>query len=91
MNRSRPLVRVNSIFEHQWSHYPDRIKVPMDDGRVIEYQITINLPEPVLGKMLDRFNHICLGGYKRRDKNRKRRGDENNVNGETGEHSVQAE
>lgn len=93
MRRSRPLVRVSTIFDHQWSHYPDRIKVPMDDGRVIEYQITINLPEPVIGNWLKRFEEKYLfGGYKYKRKNyRKRRGDENNVNGETGEHSVQTE
>jgi hypothetical protein len=70
MNRSRPLVRVSTIFDHAWSHYPDRIKVPMDDGRVIEYQITVTMPEPVLGKMLDRFEKRFLGyRFKKRRQN----------------------
>ena len=93
MRRSRPLVRVSNIFDHAWSHYPDRIKVPMDDGRVVEYQITVNLPEPVLGKLLDRFNQVCLvGGNKYKEKNRrKRRGDESHVNGGSEQHLEQSE
>ena len=64
MNRSRPLVRVNSIYDTQWSHYPDRVKVPMDDGKIIEYHIDLKMPEPVLKGLLDRFDRFVLGGYK---------------------------
>lgn len=80
-------------YEHDWEAYPDSIRVSFGDGKTVRYFKEIKQPEPVLGKMLDRFEErFVLCGYKYKQKNRgKRRGDENNVNGETGEHSVQAE
>ena len=63
MKRAKPLIRVHAIYDHQWSKYPDRIKVPMDDSHVIEYQIVVKLPKPVMRSWLDKFNHICLQGY----------------------------
>ena len=85
MKRSKPLVKVNAIFDHSWSAYPDRIKVPMDDGQVVEYEIVIKMPEPVLGKLLDQFDKVCLvGGYKYKEKGRRKRSGRMGDKSETG-------
>ena len=67
MRRAEPLVRIRPIYDHAWSIYPDRVKVPMDDGKVIEYQVVIKFPEPVMRSWLDRFNQVCFG-YRRKIK-----------------------
>ena len=71
----RPMMmpKVQPNYEHAWSQYPDTIRVSFDNGRTFRYRIIIDQPEPVLGKMLDRFNHICFGGYKYKEKGRGKR------------------
>lgn len=44
--RVLPLPKVTGLYEHDYSKYPERIRVPMSDGRVITYNIENDLPHP---------------------------------------------
>ena len=60
--RVLPLPKVKALWQHDWSDYPDMIRVPMSDGTVINYVRDVAQPRPMLGKALDRFSAAC--GYK---------------------------
>lgn len=66
--RHKPLPEAVPVYEHGWSDYPDRMRQPMDDGKVIDYRIDIPQPAPVFKEALDRFTAICVGGYKYKSK-----------------------
>lgn len=42
--RVMPLADVNAIYEREMSRYPDRIRVAMEDGRVITYRLDMDDP-----------------------------------------------
>lgn len=44
--RVLPLPKVTGIWDRDVSRYPDRIKVPMADGKVVTYHIDIEIPHP---------------------------------------------
>ena len=44
--RVMPLPKVKGIWDHESSRYPDRINVPMSDGRVVKYVIDVEMPHP---------------------------------------------
>ena len=44
--RVMPLPKVTGIWEHDASRYPDKIRIPMSDGKVITYHIDVDLPHP---------------------------------------------
>ena len=44
--RVRPLPKVTGGWEHDWSKYPDFIRVPMSDGSVRTYRREIEQPHP---------------------------------------------
>ena len=61
-------------YEHAWSTYPDSLRVSFENGKTVKYVIEIQQPEPVLGKMLDRFaEKYLVGGYKYKQKGRGKR------------------
>ena len=41
-----PLPKVKGYWKYPCSRYPDTIKVPMSDGKVITYRIDIEQPHP---------------------------------------------
>ena len=41
-----PLPKVKGYWQHSCSKYPDVIKVPMSDGKVVTYHIHIEQPRP---------------------------------------------
>ena len=59
--RVLPLPKVTGVWKYDASKYPDVIKVPMSDGRIVKYRIDEPLPAPVFREKLDRFNEVC--GY----------------------------
>ena len=59
--RVLPLPKVNGVWNHDSSRYPDLIRVTMSDGKVVRYRIDIEQPAPVLKGKLDRFSEVC--GY----------------------------
>lgn len=44
--RVMPLPKVTGVWEHDASKYPDVIRVPMSDGRVVKYVIDVKQPHP---------------------------------------------
>ena len=58
-----PLPKVKGIWERESSVYPDVIRVPMADGRVINYFRDVEQPAPILGKWLDHYGKTCQIGY----------------------------
>ena len=44
--RVLPLPKVTGVYEHEFSKYPDRIRVPMSDGTVVTYTISVEMPHP---------------------------------------------
>jgi hypothetical protein len=57
----KPLPMVLPIWEHDWSEFPDVVRVSMEDGHVINYRREISQPKPVFKEMLDRFTTTCVG------------------------------
>ena len=62
--RVMPLPKVTGIWRHDSSKYPEEIRVPMSDGKVIRYHIDIKQPAPVFKDKLDKFTKTC-GAYPR--------------------------
>jgi len=46
--RVMPLPKVTGVWKHDCSKYPDIIRVPMSDGKVVKYVIDVELPHPAL-------------------------------------------
>ena len=44
--RVMPLPKVTGVWEHDSSRYPDRVRIPMSDGKVVSYRIDIEMPHP---------------------------------------------
>jgi hypothetical protein len=44
--RVLPLPKVTGVWEHDCSRYPDRIRIPMSDGKVVTYTISVDMPHP---------------------------------------------
>ena len=59
--RILPLPKVTGIWKYEWSKYPDAVRVPMSDGKVIRYVLDVEQPTPVLAEKLRRFRNICTG------------------------------
>ena len=67
----RPMILPKPVpkYQHAWSVYPDTLIVSFKNGKTVKYVIDIQQPEPVLGKMLDRFaEKFLVGGYKYKEK-----------------------
>lgn len=63
-NKANPMPIVRAIYEHSWSQYPEKVRISMDNGKVVDYRIEMKQPVPVFKDMLDVFNETCFGGYK---------------------------
>lgn len=60
---------VAAIWEHDWSDYPDLIKVPMEGGQVITYRRVIEQPHPQCLKTIEIIRLMkehTYGGTKKR-------------------------
>ena len=72
--RIHPLAEVKPIWEHDWSDYPDIIRVAMEDGKVINYYIDVELPHPAFTKAMDLIDKLPVyGGYKAPETKKRRR------------------
>ena len=63
--RILPLPKVTGFWEHEESDYPDEIRVPMSDGKVITYRREIEQPHPQCMKAVDLIrimNNHTYGG-----------------------------
>ena len=52
---------VAAIWEHETSDYPDLIKVPMEDGKVVSFRREIEQPHPQCRKALESLNRMHVG------------------------------
>lgn len=59
--RVLPLPEVTGIWKHDTSKYPDVIKVPMSDGKVIKYIIDIDLPHPSFTDAMENVRRMRVG------------------------------
>lgn len=53
MTQIKPLGIGAPIWEHDSSDYPDLIKMPMEDGHVVDYIRKIEMPHPQCMKAID--------------------------------------
>ena len=44
--RVLPLPKVTGVWDHDVSKYPDRVRIPMSDGKVVTYHIDVEQPHP---------------------------------------------
>ena len=57
--RVKPLISVTPKYLHDCSRYPDLIRIPMSDGKVVTYHIDMEMPHPCFEaamKNLERMN-----------------------------------
>ena len=59
--RVLPLPKVTGVWRHDSSRYPDVIRVPMSDGRVVKYVIDVEMPHPCLTAALRNVRNMV--GY----------------------------
>lgn len=67
--------QVAGIWENAWSDYPDLLRIPMEDGKVITYIRQIEQPHPAVKKCIDLIrimNDCTYGGYKPRHNKKSR-------------------
>ena len=73
-----PLPKVTGIWQHDCSKYPEIIRVPMSDGTVRTYLLSVEMPHPALAAAIDNINkmegysHIPAGELT--DRNRRKTG-----------------
>jgi hypothetical protein len=63
-----PLPKIDARYGPMGGKYPERVRIPMSDGKVISYRIEIQQPAPVFRERLDRFRKLCIGYVKPADK-----------------------
>ena len=56
-----PLPKVVPTWAYPFSKYPDAIRVPMSDGKVIRYVMDVPQPAPVFRSALDEYTELCIG------------------------------
>ena len=66
--RVLPLPKVTGGWEHDVSQYPDRVRIPMSDGKVVTYRIEIDQPHPCFTAAMENIRNMN-GYYGRRAKN----------------------
>ena len=66
--RPKPLVPLKAIYNEEISEYPLILRVPMDNGMVIDYQIAIEMQPPAFKRVMKLLDKIPYGlsdkGYK---------------------------
>lgn len=69
--RILPLPEVTGIWKYESSTYPDVIKVPMSDGKVVKYTIDVDLPHPSFEKAMENVRKMKVG-YQYKGKHEKK-------------------
>jgi hypothetical protein len=60
--RIHPLPQTLPIYENFWSEYPDRGRVAMENGKVIDYYRIGGQEKSVLKETIDKLDKIVFGG-----------------------------
>ena len=65
--RVHPFPVAHPVYEYPFSIYPDKLRVSMDDGKVVDYRVESRQPRSVLADALKKFDKAC-GVRRRRSK-----------------------
>ena len=69
--RTRPLIPVRAIWEKDSiSEYPETVRIPMEDGHVVNYRLDVEQPHPAFLKSMDLVKSMKEGGYEHKEKHR---------------------
>ena len=67
--RKKPLAAVTAVWEKdRSSKYPDVIRVPMEDGTVVNYRIDVEQPHPCFLEALALIRKQPEGSYQYKEK-----------------------
>lgn len=61
--RVMPLPKVTGVWRHDSSRYPDEIRVPMSDGKIVRYHIDVEMPHPCFEAAMNNVRNMNGGGY----------------------------
>ena len=68
-DRSRPLVPLRAIWDKDSiSKYPETLRVPMDDGKVVNYVIDVKQPHPCFEQAINFIKSLPLTQRGRQEK-----------------------
>jgi hypothetical protein len=59
MAQINPLAAVTPVRDRESSEYPDRIRVAMEDGKVLTYVMEVEQPHPSFVEAIDCLNRLC--------------------------------
>lgn len=67
--RVLPLPNVTGVWDYDASRYPDRVRIPMADGKVVTYRIETEMPHPQVMKTLELIRRMRErgNGYQRNE------------------------
>ena len=57
-NRIRPLADVSPVWERECSTYPDLIRIPMSDGKIVTYRQDITQPHPAFKSLMESLEKL---------------------------------
>ena len=60
--RVMPLPKVTGVWRHDCSRYPDEIRIPMSDGKVIRYHIDVEMPHPCFEAAMKNLSNMKRAG-----------------------------
>ena len=60
--RVMPLPKVTGVWRHESSRYPDEIRIPMSDGKVIRYHIDVEMPHPCFEAAMKNLSNMKRAG-----------------------------
>ena len=60
--RVMPLPKVTGVWRHDCSRYPDEIRIPMSDGKIVRYTISVEMPHPVFEAAMRNLNNMKRAG-----------------------------
>ena len=60
--RVKPLPKVSGTWLYDHSKYPEMIRIPMSDGKVIRYRIDIEQPHPQLLEAIENIRNMKKAG-----------------------------
>ena len=61
--RVLPLPKVTGFWDHDVSRYPDRVRIPMADGKIVTYHIDVEMPHPCFEAAMENIRTGYKYGY----------------------------
>ena len=59
--RVLPLPKVTGLWDHDVSRYPDRVRIPMSDGKIVTYHIDVDMPHPCFEAAMGNIDRMVVG------------------------------